>query len=121
MDMKAIAFADPRFAVWWAAGTECISALSRRLRANQISQSVYSAGMSRLAAARAQWTEFPPTAQLRDSAERLLQVHPLRTADALQLAAALQAADGAPGSLPFVCLDNRLADAARAEGFAIEP
>ncbi|HEX4301193.1 MAG TPA: hypothetical protein VHZ78_00260 [Rhizomicrobium sp.] len=120
-DMKALAFSDPKFAVWWATGTECVSALSRRFRANQISQAVHDSGMQRLAAARAQWTEFPPTEHLRHVAERLLRAYPLRAADALQLAAALEAADGAPNLLPFICLDIRLSGAARGEGFIVEP
>jgi predicted nucleic acid-binding protein len=119
--MKALAQFDPEFVVWWATGTECVSALSRRLRATQIGQIVHDTGMSRLAAARAQWTEFPPTERLRDSAERLLRAYPLRTADALQLAAALEVASGSPRTLPFVCLDDRLREAARNEGFTVEP
>ena len=35
------------------------------------------------------WTEVPPIERVRDQASRLLRVHPLRAADALQLAAAL--------------------------------
>ena len=45
--------------------------------------------------------------------------HPLRAADALQLGAALVAADGDPQSLELVTLDNRLAEAARLEGFSV--
>jgi hypothetical protein len=62
-----------------------------------------------------------PTAALRDEARRLLHRHTLRAADALQLASALVAADGDPAGLPFVCLDDRLRDAARREGFPLLP
>lgn len=48
-----------------------------------------------------------------------LRVHPLRTADAVQLAAAFRAAEGRPASLEFVSLDERLAAAARIEGFPV--
>jgi hypothetical protein len=48
---------------------------------------------------------------------RLLRVHPLRAADSLQLAAAVVASEGDPGELPFVCLDEKLAQAASREGF----
>jgi predicted nucleic acid-binding protein len=52
----------------------------------------------------------------------LLRVHPLRAADALQLAAAIIAADSEPRSLAFVTLDDRLARAAEREGFpVVEP
>jgi len=50
-----------------------------------------------------------------------VSVHELRAADAFQLAAARAASDGQPASLPFVTLDDRLALAARREGFAILP
>jgi predicted nucleic acid-binding protein len=52
-------------------------------------------------------------------ATRLLRVHPLRAADALQLAAAIIAAEDDPRSLPFVTLDDRLALAAEREGFPV--
>jgi uncharacterized protein len=46
-------------------------------------------------------------------------VHPLRAADALQLAAAFAAAEGRPGSLELITLDDRLCLAARKKGFAV--
>jgi hypothetical protein len=46
-------------------------------------------------------------------------VHPLRAADALQLAAAVIAAERRPASLEVVTLDDRLASAARKEGFVV--
>jgi hypothetical protein len=60
-----------------------------------------------------------PAAARRDEAMRLLRVHPLRSADALQLAAALAGADGEPSAREFVCLDARLADAAAREGLRV--
>jgi hypothetical protein len=54
-------------------------------------------------------------------AKRLLARHTLRAADALQLAAALLAADDDPQRLEFVTLDERLAEAARLEGFRVLP
>jgi hypothetical protein len=55
----------------------------------------------------------------REAAVRFLGVHPLRAADALQLAAAFVAAERRPVSLEVVTLDGRLADAAHKEGFAL--
>ena len=40
-------------------------------------------------------------------------------ADVLQLAAAIIAAEGRPSTLGFVCFDERLANAARKEGFEV--
>jgi predicted nucleic acid-binding protein len=58
-----------------------------------------------------------PGEELRESAKRLLRVHDLRTADALQLAAAVFIAKARPSTLEFVSLDDRLLAAARREGF----
>ena len=62
-----------------------------------------------------------PTLPLRERAGRLLASHPLRAADALQLAAALVWCDERPADEGFVCLDQRLRDSARREGFAVLP
>jgi hypothetical protein len=46
-------------------------------------------------------------------------VHPLRAADALQLAAAYAAAEQRPASLDVVTLNERVAIAAHKEGFVV--
>lgn len=46
-------------------------------------------------------------------------MHPLRAGDAFQLAALLSTAEDKPAEIPFVTLDERLADAARKEGFLV--
>jgi predicted nucleic acid-binding protein len=55
-----------------------------------------------------------------ERALRLLDVHDLRAADALQLAAAFVACRERPQSIAFATLDQRLASAARAEGFPVD-
>jgi len=55
-----------------------------------------------------------------DEARRLLRIHAVRAADALQLAAASVRAGPVTGA-EFVTLDERLALAARLEGFRILP
>ena len=65
------------------------------------------------------WHEIDPSDAVRETAVRFLRVHPLRTADALQLAAAFVAAERRPSSLEIVTLDERLAAAARKEGFVL--
>ena len=54
-------------------------------------------------------------------AKRLLSRHALRAADAMQLGAALLVAEDVPEGLEFVTLDDRLAEAARREGFRVLP
>jgi len=65
------------------------------------------------------WHEIDASDPIRETAVRLLRVHPLRAADALQLAAAYAAAERRPSSLEVVTLDDRLATAARKEGFVV--
>jgi predicted nucleic acid-binding protein len=60
-----------------------------------------------------------PVTAVRTTAIRLLRVHPLRAADALQLAAAIVAAEDHPATLQLVTLDERLAQAAEREGFEV--
>ncbi|MGH8755746.1 MAG: hypothetical protein ACREU0_08000, partial [Burkholderiales bacterium] len=65
------------------------------------------------------WQEIQPIEVLRKHAIRLLRVHPISSADALQLAAAILASENQPSSLDFVCLDARLAMIAEREGFNV--
>ena len=73
----------------------------------------------RLTRFKEEWTEVEPTGRLRDRSIRLLRVHSIRAADALQLAAASQVSDGLPAPVSFVTLDDRLALAAEREGLAV--
>ena len=75
--------------------------------------------LHRLTALAQSWRQIEPVSRVRQTAIRLIRVHPLRAADALQLAAALVGSEGQPQSLPFVTLDARLAQAAEREGFSI--
>ena len=67
------------------------------------------------------WTEIQPGHHVRDAAARALTLHALSAADALQLAAALLWANGRPARHDFVCLDQRLREAAQREGFRVLP
>jgi predicted nucleic acid-binding protein len=61
----------------------------------------------------------PAGGSVRLTADRLLRVHPLRAADAFQLAAAISAIEERPSSLWLVTLDRGLAQAAEREGFKV--
>jgi uncharacterized protein len=108
---------DPVMAAWWATEIECTSAIARRQRLGQLPEDVAAEAFVRLKALREGWHEVEPGEELRESAKRLLRVHDLRTADALQLAAAVYVAEARPSTLEFVSLDDRLLAAARREGF----
>lgn len=110
---------DPGMVVWWGTTIECVSAIARREREGALKGRAASAAIARLDAVAASWEEVVPTEPLRSAARRLLRVHALRAADALQLAAAIVAAEHEPRSLEFACLDERLNAAANREGFRV--
>ena len=107
-------------AAWWATPVEIVGALCRLLRFGDLSQKQWEQAVRRLGDLRRWWTEIMPDDRVRELAGALLQQHPLRAADALQLAAALVWAEERPQTRHFVCLDRRLAEAATKEGFAVE-
>jgi len=110
---------DPAAAVWWSTPVECTSALARLEREGRMNDAAWGTASVRLLAASRGWTEVPPVERVRSQATRLLRVHPLRAADALQLAAAVVLADFEPRTLPFVTLDAQLGAAASREGFEV--
>jgi predicted nucleic acid-binding protein len=112
---------DPELLVWWATEIECLSALARLERRGDTSGEALAEALERLDALKGPWQEIQPTTHLRSLARRVLRVHDLRAADALQLAAAITASEDRPETLPLVSLDRRLAEAAEREGFTIVP
>jgi len=119
--VTALAKSDQELVVWWGTRVECRSALARRRREGRLSSDSERQATEVLAALAEAWAEVQPTEAVRQRAERLLRVHPLRAADALQLAAALVWAEEEPPGLEVVCLDANLAEAALKEGFSILP
>lgn len=110
---------DPDVIAWWGTETECVSAVTRKEREGTLSQRQVSEALERLTGLASAWQEVQPTQALRRTSVRHLRVHPLRAADALQLAAATMVADGHPATLAFVTRDARLAEAATREGFIV--
>jgi predicted nucleic acid-binding protein len=107
--------------VWWATRTECLSGLHRRKRDGELDTAQFAVAAQRLLRFEEAAAAVLPSEAIRSRADRLLGIHPLRAADAFQLAALLAASEERPADLPFVTLDDRLADAARKEGFAVLP
>lgn len=116
---RALLRADPRVVVWFSTRTECVSALRRQVRDRTLSEAEARRGEDRLEKHARHWHEVEPLSALRDTAERLVRVHPLAAADALQLAAALAWADQRMRGRQFVVLDATLAAAAGREGFDV--
>ena len=105
--------------VWWATEVECASAIARLERDAALDEPAATRAFDRLKQLAHAWHEIDPSDDIREAAGRLLRVHPLRAGDALQLAAAFVAAERRPSSLELITLDDRLAVAARKEGFTL--
>lgn len=110
---------DPQVVTWWGSKVECASALNRLYRKGVMEREGFQQALSDLETLASSWLEVQPSEKMRRRALRLLNVHPLRAADALQLAASLVASDEDPRSLSFVCSDRRLAETAEKEGFTV--
>lgn len=119
--MRQITRQDPEIAVWWVTPVECLAAIARRERSDSLAHDDAHRALGALLDLAEAWTEVPPTESLRDNARRLVRMHDLRTADAFQLAAASALSGSQPETLPLVTLDERLAAAARREGFPVLP
>jgi predicted nucleic acid-binding protein len=117
--LQAVAKRDSDMLVWWGSQVECVSALARLERGALLDRKGAALALDRLKQLVDGWHEIEPSEIVRENALRFLRVHPLRAADALQLAAAFLAAERRPASLELVTLDDRLADAARKEGFEL--
>ena len=119
--MKGLMKGDEDIVVWWTTRIECLSALSRRQREGVLPSGDEAKARAVLSVLAATWSEVQPTETVRLRAERLLSIHPLRAADALQLASALIWAQETPRGLDFVCLDQNLRIGALKEGFSVLP
>jgi predicted nucleic acid-binding protein len=117
--LQALAAKDPEMLVWWGSEVECVSALARLERNGMLDTPEAVLAFNRLKQLAAGWHEIDPSDMIRETAVRFLRVHPLRAADALQLAAAFIAAEQRPASLEIITLDERLASAAQKEGFSV--
>lgn len=111
--------ADPQVVVWMLTRVELLSALARRRRDEPRANRALRAARNEIVEASEDWSEITAVEVVRRHAERIVETHPLRAADALQLGAAIVAADEHPQTLELVTLDERLAEAAAREGFRV--
>lgn len=110
---------DSEVAVWMLTRVELLSALARRRREEPVAGPGLLAARRGLLKAWERWSEVTAVEEARRHAERIVEVHPLRAADALQVAAALVVAAGQPRTVTFVTLDRRQAAAAAVEGLDV--
>jgi uncharacterized protein len=111
---------DPGIAAWWGTPLECGSAATRLRREGVLTPQEEAEVLSLLDRLRAGWLEILPSQEVRDLGMRLLRVHSLKSADAVQLAAALTWS-GPQRAGELVTFDERLSLAARLEGLQVLP
>lgn len=103
--------------VWCLSRVEIVSALWRQVADGALGSASAAVAERRMERLAERWAEVDAVVPVRETEERLLRVHRLRAADALQVAAALVAVDHRPRRRAFVSFDELLLQVASAEGF----
>jgi uncharacterized protein len=100
---------------------ETIAAFCRKRREANLEEKVTQEIMD---AFRHDWKSFirvEVTDELNEAVDRVLAEYPLRGFDAIHLASATLVRQSLPENFVFACFDQRLAQAAKADGFEIFP
>ena len=119
--VRALSREDPELVIWILSEVEISSALWRRRRSNEITDTVRAEAQRQMDLTISNAVVVTDVSTVLRRARRLLATHTLRAADAMQLAAALVACEDDPARLPLVTSDDRLAQAALQEGFTVVP
>lgn len=119
--LMPLAEEDLGVAIWWATPMELASAVCRLLREHAVEEAECTRLLDRIAAIVRAADQIEPAGVVREAAVRMLRVHDLRAADALQLASALVWSEYSPSGFGFVSTDRRLRTAASREGFSVLP
>jgi predicted nucleic acid-binding protein len=111
---------DSQICVWCITPVEVWSAIAASRRSGKLGSPDVRRLRTRLEVMERDWAKMSDVTATRGRVRRILDTHPLKPADALQLAAALHVVQDRPELLPFVTFDRRLAEAAEIEGFRVE-
>jgi len=112
---------DAAIAVWTLTPVEISSAIQRLVRDGAIAEGAADQAEQRASELVESCHVIIDVEDVKQQARRLLRLHPLRAADALQLAAAVEWCAGRPAGRILHTLDARLAAAGRREGFDVPP
>lgn len=107
--------------VWALTPVEILSALSRLRRIGGLTSDNHARAIRQFVNLRQSLVFVRDIEAVSDRAERLLNTHPLKAADALQLASALVACQDHPSGHHFITLDDKLRHSAQMEGFKTGP
>ncbi len=112
---------DPELALWTLTSVELVSAIRRLVRERALGEREASTAEVRADELIRASHVIVNVETVKSQARRLLRLHPLRAADAMQLGAALEWAEGRPTGRLLHTLDTQLAFAAAREGFHVVP
>ena len=112
---------DPEVLTWLLSDVEVRSGIVRLGRDGAMDPVEVQTALARIESFWDSVHEVSLVGAVKPRAKRLLGVHPLQAADALQLGAALAGVYDNPLGWEFVCLDHGLGAAARREGFIVIP
>lgn len=112
---------DQEVMVWTMSKVEVFSTLCRRFREGSLKEIDFDSAKKRMNEFFDMAFEVISVPKVKERALRFLQVHILRTADALQLAAVLVATREDTLKLQIMSFDERLTQAAKREGFIVNP
>lgn len=119
--VRAMLRQDTTIVTWWGTPVEIFSGLCRLQREKRFAATEIDTLRERFTRLASSLDTVIPSLPIRERALRLLRIHAIRAADALQLAAALQWCQELPALHAFICLDDKLSTAARNEGFQVFP
>lgn len=117
--MQRLLSQDPEVVVWMLTSVELLSTFGRLGRLSEGLADLLPSARAEALDLFKHWAAVTHIEGVRRRAERLVGVHPLTAADAMQFGAALMAAEDHPETLEFVTLDQILARSARLEGFRV--
>jgi len=112
---------DQDVLLWCLSRVEVVSAMTRRLREQSLTFGEFQSAKIRLQHILEGAYQITALEKVMNRAVRLLEVHPLRAADACQLASVLVATQEDPYRVSLICFDERLKEAAIKEGFVVNP
>ncbi len=112
---------DQEVLLWCLSRVEVVSAMTRRLREQSLTFGEFQSAKTRLQHILEGAYQITALEKVMNRAVRLLEVHPLRAADACQLASVLVATQEDPDRVSLICFDERLKEAAIKEGFVVNP
>jgi predicted nucleic acid-binding protein len=103
--------------VWWVTPVEIAAAFARLVRTNELTSSSLTKAKHMAGKLADEWLVIKPTDTVRDRAIDITSRFQLRSADSLQLAAALEWCSDNPQGRVFLSADMRLRQAASLSGF----